>query len=227
LNSSDIILELTDITGDVPTLDLTYGLGVFWRQFTPSQLTTNDLARDADSSQDFMATDFDNRSFELVVFDPPFTSHGPSKRRHQERYGSHRNQECAPQNIKDVRHSLVGGIKEACRISGRWVLVKTQDVVESGLLHANVNLALNTLVKSGFNIAYEIEFHSNRHPQPYGRRVTGLGRRPSVFILAERYRRDLVQLTAKVRISQHPPESGRCMVRCREMKHVSPRRPSS
>ena len=65
-------------------------------------------------------------------------------------------------------------------------LVKTQDVVESGQLHANVNLALNTLVKSGFNIVGETEFHSNRRPQPIGRRVTGLGGRPSVFILAER-----------------------------------------
>jgi hypothetical protein len=186
VNSSDIILELSEITGDVSTLDLTYGLGVFWKQFTPNQLMTNDRFEVADYRQDFTATDFDDRSFELVVFDPPFTANGPSKQRHQERYHSHRDQEGAPQNIKDVQRLLVGGIKEACRISVRWLLVKTQDVVESGQLHANVNLALNTLVKSGFNIVREIEYHSNRRPQPPGRRVTGLGRRPSVFILAER-----------------------------------------
>ncbi|MDG0870930.1 hypothetical protein [Candidatus Lucifugimonas marina] len=188
MNSSDIILQLAVTIGDVPTLDLTHGLGVFWKQYTPSKLTTNDRNEDADYRQDFTATSFDDRSFELVVFDPPFTANGPSKHRHQKRYRSHRDQEGAPQNIKDVRRLLVGGIKEACRISGRWVLVKTQDVVESGQLHANVNLALNTLVKSGFNVVRETEFHSNRRPQPSGRRVTGLGRRPSVFILAERNR---------------------------------------
>jgi hypothetical protein len=186
VNSSDIILKLSKIFGDVSTLDLTYGLGVFWRLFTPSQLTTNDLSEEADRHQDFMATDFDDRSFELVVFDPPFTANGPTKQPHQLRYHSHRDQEGAPQNIKDVRRLLAGGIQEACRISARRVLVKTQDVVESGQLHANVNLALNTLVKSGFNIVGETEFHSNRRPQPHGRRVTGLGGRPSVFILAER-----------------------------------------
>ena len=185
-NSSDIILKLSKIFGDVRTLDLTYGLGVFWKKYAPRQLTTNDFFKDADRHQNFTATDFGDRSFELVVFDPPFTANGPSKQRHQERYGSHRDQEGAPQNIKDVRRLLVGGIKEACRISGRWVLVKTQDVVESGQLHPNVNLALNTLVKYGFKIHTEVPFQPNRRPQPKGRRDTGLGARPSVFILAER-----------------------------------------
>jgi hypothetical protein len=208
VNSSDIILKLSIIFGDVNTLDLTYGLGVFWRLFTPSQLTTNDLSEEADRHQDFTATDFDDRSFELVVFDPPFTANGPTKQPHQLRYHSHRDQEGAPQNMKDVRQLLVGGIKEACRISGRWVLVKTQDVVESGPLHANVNLALNTLVKYGFNIHTEVPFQPNRRPQPKGRRVTGLGGRPSVFILAERDRSGVNQSTANVRISQHPPEPG-------------------
>jgi len=221
VNSSDIILELAETIGDVHTLDLTYGLGVFWRLFTPSQLTTNDLSEVADYRQNFTATDFDDRSFELVVFDPPFTVNGPTKQPHQLRYHSHRDQEGAPQNIKDVRRLLVGGIKKACRISARWVLVKTQNVVESGQLHANVNLALNTLIKSGFNIVDETEFHSNRRPQPPGRRVTGLGGRPSVFILAERDRSGVNQSTAKVHIYQHPPESGHCVMRCRETKHSS------
>ena len=87
--------------------------------------------------------------------------------------------------MKDVQRLLVEGIKESCRISKRWVIVKTQDVVESGKLHPNVILAMNTLVARGYNIKKELVFHSHRRPQPSGRRVTGLGGRPSVFLLAE------------------------------------------
>ena len=186
MNSSDIICRLIKKTGNVPTLDLTYGQGVFWRKFVPTSLVTNDLFESADYQCDFTAAVFDDCSFELVVFDPPFTANGPSKHPHQLRYHSHRDQQGAPQNIGDVRSLLSGGIFEACRISYRWVVIKTPDVVESGRLHANHNLALNTLVRAGFNIREEILFHSTRRPQPTGRRVTGLGGRPSVFILAER-----------------------------------------
>lgn len=182
--SADFIADLCEITGDVDTLDLTYGKGVFWRKFKPSSLATNDLYEVAMIQRDFLNTGFD-AIYDLVVFDPPFTANGPSENPHNERYGSQRDQSGGPQNVKDVRKLLVGGIREACRISNRWVIVKTQDVVESGNLHANVVLALNTLVKCGFNIHTEIPFNSTRRPQPKGRRVTGLGSRPSVFILAE------------------------------------------
>lgn len=186
MNSADIIADLYKITGDVSTLDLTYGKGVFWRKFVPTALATNDLFEIADTHQDFTATGFDNRVFDMVIIDPPFTANGPTRNRHNGRYRAHRDQVGAPQNIGDVRRLLVGGIKEACRLSDRWVIVKTQSVVESAILHDNVVLALNTIVKAGFNIKKEIEFHSHRRPQPKGRRVTGLGGRPSVFILAER-----------------------------------------
>ena len=184
--SADFIADLCEITGDVDTLDLTYGQGVFWRLFEPFQLVTNDLYEGAMIQKDFMSgLSFDVDAFSLVVFDPPFTANGPSETPHNERYGSHRDQPGGPKNVKAVRAMLVGGIKEACRISNKWVIVKTQDVVESGQLHANVVLALNTLVKCGFNIHKEMPFRSARRPQPGGRRVTGLGGRPSAFILAE------------------------------------------
>lgn len=191
VNSSDIISDLCEITGDVDTLDLTYGQGVFWRKFKPESLTANDMYVMPNDGltiyqTDFMSTPLLTGHWSLVVFDPPFTANGPSKNPHNERYRSHRDQAGAPQNVKEVRSLLVGGIKEACRISNKWVIVKTQDVVESGQLHANVVLALNTLVKCGFNIHTEIPFTPSRRPQPSGRRVTGLGGRPSVFMLARK-----------------------------------------
>jgi len=188
-NSGEVVAELLDALGNPGhVLDLTFGQGVFWNTKRPEHLTANDLySGRAEFQQDFRATYWPSEAFELVVFDPPFTAAGrPSDGTPgMARYGAERHQAGAPQNVHQVRELLVGGIAEACRLSSRWVLVKTQDVVEGGPLWPNVILALNTLVTHGFNIRAERAFSPSRRPQPSGQRVTGLGGRPSVFILAE------------------------------------------
>ena len=176
---------------DMDVLDLTYGKGTFWKW--PWQddlvLVSNDLYADADLRQDFTRFLAPPDFYHAVVFDPPFTAQGPNKEgeRHNDRYGSTRDLPGAPQNIQDVHRLLAIGIYEACRIARQYVIVKTQDVVESGKLHSSVNLALNEITANDFNITRTIRFFPPRRSQPEGRRVTGLGGQPSVFIVAERH----------------------------------------
>ena len=191
-SSAEVIERIfADLPTPLTVLDLTYGMGTFWKWPWEDDLVlvTNDLYTEADTNHDFTAMPDANRSFDIVVFDPPFTAQGPNTKadeRHNDRYGSTRDLPGAPQNIQGVHDLLLLGISEACLIAQKYVIVKTQDVVESGRLHSSVNLALNEIVATGFNITRTIRFFAPRRAQPEGRRVTGLGGQPSLFIVAER-----------------------------------------
>jgi len=181
-------------------LDATYGLGRFWKwdwRAMGFTLSGNDLyapeptgpnAPDAFTRMDF--TDWPDvaewHHVDVVVFDPPFTAQGPDStgHSHNDGYGSTRTLTGAPQNIHDVERLLVEGIKQCAAIARVGLIVKTQPVVESGTLHSSDTLAANTIVKAGFNIVEWIPFSPPRRAQPKGRRVTGLGGRPSMFLVA-------------------------------------------
>ena len=56
-------------------LDMTYGKGVFWKLVDESQynLVRNDIEPDrGDMSADFCNIPFDDKTFDAVVFDPPY-----------------------------------------------------------------------------------------------------------------------------------------------------------
>lgn len=202
-SSAEVIERIfAGLPRNMEVLDLTYGKGTFWKwnwgDKLGGDLDANDLFAEFPDempwgiqyrSDDFTAMPDADNHFDLVVFDPPFTAQGPNKKtdeRHNDRYGSTRDLPGAPRNIHDVHQMLTLGIHEACRIAQSYVIVKTQSVVESGRLHSSVDLAMNEIVASGFNITQTIRFFAPRRAQPEGRRVTGLGGQPSVFIVAER-----------------------------------------
>ena len=111
-------------------LDLTYGRGKFWTDFTPERLCTNDIDETTDAflNHDFRATGFETGAYDTVVFDPPYRLRGtPSLGEMDDRYGT-----TDPATRRDVIALLVGGAAEACRLSNKWVLVKCQDQVEGG-----------------------------------------------------------------------------------------------
>ena len=202
LRSSDIIerIFLTHFLYVDSVLDATWGLGRFWKwdwQRHDLALSGNDLyapeptvnVPDAFTRMDFTCWPdvAEWHHVDVVVFDPPFTAQGPNKdadQRHNDDYGSTRDLPGAPQNIRDVERLLVDGIKQCAAIAKVGLVVKTQPVVESGILHSSDTLAANTIVSAGFNIVEWIPFSPPRRAQPPGRRVTGLGGRPSMFLVA-------------------------------------------
>jgi hypothetical protein len=113
-------------------LDMTYGLGRFWKSYRPDRLLTNDLDRttDADTHKDFTDLPFRSGAFDTVVFDPPYKLNGTG--------GSHasdRGYGVANKGSIRSRHGLIKlGMSEGSRVLARGghMLVKCQDQVCSG-----------------------------------------------------------------------------------------------
>lgn len=173
-------------------LDLTFGRGVFWRWPHAFELDSNDRdpASTARLHLDVLTAAFEG-SWDVVVFDPPFTANGPQKTtadRHQDRFGSTRDLPGAPQNIGDVHRLLIGGVKVACGLARLGVIVKTQDVIESGRYRDSETLACQAIVDAGLRVEDKVRLLAGRRVQPdvaRGSRIRHFRNRPSVFIVGK------------------------------------------
>ena len=94
-NSSHVIRDIFALHfPDVETvLDMTFGLGAFWRGWEHAfTLTTNDPYRPADTQMTVAEIRDHGDSidwYDVIVFDPPFVATGPSADSHQTRYGGY------------------------------------------------------------------------------------------------------------------------------------------
>ena len=140
------LVELHYLRRDWRTVDLTYGLGRFWRKWSPDELLRHDIdpKKAPDGPRDFTATGYPDESFDAVVLDGPYKLNGTG--------GSHASDDAyGVANVSpwQHRHALItAGIVEAARIvRPAWrervdrgrnelaagiVLVKCQDQVSSG-----------------------------------------------------------------------------------------------
>lgn len=154
------IHRLGYLTGSV--LDVTYGLGNFWTQYLPPDLVGCDL--DPHKSPigypvDFTDLPFDDRSFDSVVFDPPYKLNGtPSSG--DDIYGV------------DVRMSwrnrlslIINGTVECSRVADRHLIIKCQDQVVSGRMIWQTDEITNQLVRWGEWCKQE-RFDLLRSPRP-------------------------------------------------------------
>jgi len=161
-------------------LDLTHGLGVFWRQWQPDELITNDwdTDREADHHIDLMnpgaiLAAFAPASFDAVVSDVPYKFSGtptPSDQSSVDaRFGVDRYRPA-----RDVADLLRTSVLHAGLLTkpGGHVLVKCQDQVVSGSVHwQSYELVtwLNVHPEIGLDLVAEFIFPSYRR-QPAGRR---------------------------------------------------------
>lgn len=115
------------LTGSV--LDVTYGLGAWWRKFTPATFASHDLAEDG---VDFRALPEEDGSWDTVCFDPPYI---PSRametstkrgRTHRLAYGLTERRSRA-----DVEKLYADGLAECSRVASRFVLAKCCDYTET------------------------------------------------------------------------------------------------
>ena len=188
-------------------LDLTWGRGTFWHWDWFSSgftLSVNDKYAELPPTDSMLvqATRWDSRSvvedlgcpewqrWDVVVFDPPFTANGPQKGtdRHQDRYGSTRDLNGAPQNIHDVWRLLDEGTRTACRLARLGVIIKTQDVIESGRYWDSETVACTAIAASNFRVEDKVRLLVGRRAQPdaaRGAQVRHFRDRPSVFIVGK------------------------------------------
>lgn len=110
-------------------LDATYCTGRFWKQWHPAHLIAGDLdpqhARDV--QLDATHLPFPNRSFDVVVFDPPYKMVGTPRLAMDAGYGINGYQPTGE------RFSLLqAGTLEAIRVARRAALVKCMDQICGG-----------------------------------------------------------------------------------------------
>lgn len=133
------------IDDDDRTLDATFGEGRFWTFWRPTTLAMNDLDPACGNlHHDFRALPFDDRSWDVVVFDPPYKlngtpdSGGPASS--DKGYGVG-----TPTRWQDRIELILAGARECARVADERLLVKVQDQVCSGQIRWQTHMVLNDL----------------------------------------------------------------------------------
>ena len=146
------------LTDDMDVLDATYGKGNFWTEYRPPRLVGIDL-NPAKSDplwgpMDFRDLAFADRSFDAVVFDPPYKLNGtPSLDDFDTAYGIE-----APTNWRDRMALILDGAAECARVAKRHLLVKCQDQVVSGQMRWQTDAVTDVVTSLGFRKADRFDF---------------------------------------------------------------------
>lgn len=127
------------LTGSV--CDLTYGEGKWWDRFRPDPFVAHDLHKV--DGVDFTDLPEDDATYDAVCFDPPYVvSGGESSAKlggdFHDRYGIGAarlgtNQAVGRERRFEIMLEL--GLREAARVSRRWVLVKCQEFAQGSFAH--------------------------------------------------------------------------------------------
>lgn len=177
------VARLGYLNADDTTLDPTYGLGVFWKQWQPRRLIAGDL--DPDKSPIGGPLDFTDLSrfhdgmFDAVVLDPPYQLNGTGG---AERYGVHLNASW------QERYRLIeAGIVECLRVTrlGGHLLLKCQDQVCGGQVRWQTLDFANHATAHGARLVDRFDLLSYR-PQPAGRRQVHARRNSSTLLIFEK-----------------------------------------
>lgn len=167
-------------------LDCTYGYGAFWSEWKPKgylfHATDADPLKSPDDPDgvDFRKQPHADKSFNVVVYDPPYTFRGTSALASDERYGVHINEKW-----QDRWDLIYEGLEECCRIAKHRVLFKCQASVVSAKVRWQDIEAVSVAEKCGFGLRDRAEFLSYR-PQPEGTSQKTFRRNASTLLVLER-----------------------------------------
>lgn len=174
---------------DWRTLDCTYGYGTFWNRWQPRRLVGTDIdpnknAFEPGHSVDFTKLPFSSRSFDAVVFDPPYKLNGAPDENAggvDERFGVHKTTDW-----RDRMQLIRDGLVECERVLGDgYLLLKCQDQVCSGKVRWQTIEFTNQAFGLGLGLVDRFDFLSYR-PQPNGRRQVHARRNASTLLVFKR-----------------------------------------
>lgn len=173
------IARLGYLQRELPTLDPTYGKGVFWRIWKPDTLVVHDLKLDG---VDFRRLPEDNESFPQVVFDPPYKLNGtPVLGAQDERYGT---DEAYTSISEDIQLMLAGFMQCARVLTHRGtLLVKCQDQVVSGEVVWQTDYYTEWARMAGLRKIDRFDKLGGARKQPPGRRQVHARERPSTMLV--------------------------------------------
>ena len=164
-------------------LDPTYGDGIWWKQWLPEKLYTNNIN---DGGFDFTDVPIGDETFDAITYDPPYVSVGGRKtstiKDFHRAYGMHD----APDTPQALQELINAGLTEMHRLvkpaatkkmqpvkPNGIVLVKCQDYVSSGSLWPGTFHTLEHAFSLGFTLFDKFEHIGNARAQPERRRKDG------------------------------------------------------
>lgn len=166
-------------------LDLTYGMGTFWRDWTPENLLASDLNPTKSPrgiGVDFTKTGYPDGIAGTIVLDPPYKLAGRATKAVDGRYG------IDEYLSVDARHELIkAGISEAARLvaPGGHLLLKCQDQVCSGRVHWQTRIFADHAEAVGFRLVDALLFPSYRQ-QPAWRSQVHARRNYSTLLVCRK-----------------------------------------
>jgi hypothetical protein len=129
-HNADLIAAVAPLYLTGTVLDVTYGEGNWWTRYRPEQFTFHDLEKV--DGVDFRDLPHPDRSFDTVVYDPPYIPAGgaatTAKIATSFRHGfglSHGRTSAAFDDL------VMDGLDECCRVTGTYLLVKCMEFVGS------------------------------------------------------------------------------------------------
>ena len=131
-SNADLIKQVARLYAADPNLtiaDVTFGRGAFWKKTPQLNVIASDLLTVPDRPYDFRDLPYKDRSFDIVVLDPPYLP-APGKFMANDRYN---NAETTGGLLyEDIRELYRTGVTGAARVARSQVWVKCKDQVSGG-----------------------------------------------------------------------------------------------
>lgn len=179
------VAKLGWLRDDDRVLDVTYGMGVFWKVWQPKTLIGCDIDPDKSPfgrSVDFTALPWNLPMFDAVVFDPPYKLNGTPDEAVDARYGV-----AETSTWQDRMELIRAGCVECARVSKDRLLVKCQDQVSSGRVRWQTDLVTDTVLGlGGWRKADRFDMTGTSRPQPGDRKQKHAHGRPSTLLVFQR-----------------------------------------
>jgi SAM-dependent methyltransferase len=168
-------------------LDPTYGRGGWWKKWIPARLVAHDINPDLcyprGYSIDFRAMPYDDATFDVVAFDPPYKLNGTPTAEVDERYGVH------VVAGRAERHQMIrDGIVECLRVlkPGGYLLVKCQDQVNGGKVRWQTIEFTHHAERVGPAVLVDMLHMLGGRPQPEGRSQQHARRNMSTLLVLKK-----------------------------------------
>jgi hypothetical protein len=131
---------LTSFPDASTALDVTYGPGNFWKVTTHVEVTAHDLdpSRAPDGPADFTDLEYDDATFDVVLFDPPHIADAGEDSIMGQRFGTVKGQD----NLEEL---IMDGVRECWRVCDKGLVVKVTDHTHGGFFQAESDLVSEAL----------------------------------------------------------------------------------
>lgn len=186
------VARLGYLRADWRVLDATYGRGLWWSNWSPKDLTRNDIKRGG--FKDGYHFDFRKfppawaDKFDAVAFDPPYVSTGGRKTSNIGEFNDRFGLKDAPSSPAGVQRMINDGMDEARRVLKirGILLVKMKNYISSGKLWPGVHHTWNHALDLGLQYVDEFTMVGDPGAQSQTSQVHARQNSSTLFVFQKR-----------------------------------------